>query len=155
HLRWTRDTKGCFLPLFERRVNRQWLPETWAETGGIIGARLGRIIETGSRIHDPVALLELDPVQGLDIDDYADWAVAEYYAGRKSIVIRADAAPQLGMGHVFRSLALAHELSSHQVTIATRCDGDYALGADYLRRSPYDLELLSDETQFVLYCRRR
>src|SRR5690606_30931581 len=114
-----------------------------------------QIRETGSRIHEPVALLELDAVEGLDIDDYAHWAVAEYYAGRKSIVIRADAAPRLGMGHVFRAMALAHELASHDVVIATRSDGPYALGAEYLRRTPYRVEILADEDAFLPYCRRR
>lgn len=155
HLRWTRDADGRPRPLFAERVNRQWLPETWAETGGIIGGRLGRILETGSRIHEPVALLELDPTEGLDIDDYAHWAVAEYYAGRKSIVIRADAAPQLGMGHVFRAMALAHELASHDVVIVTRSDGPYALGAEYLRRTPYRVEILAHEEEFLPYCHRR
>ena len=152
-LRWTRDGNGAPSPLFGKRVNRQWLPESWAETGGIIGARLGAILEQGSRIQQPMALLELDPVEGLDIDDHADWAVAEYYASRRSIVIRADASPDRGMGHVYRAVALAHELAAHDLTIATRSDGPYALGADFLARTPYRVHRLTGTDAFLDLCR--
>ena len=152
HLRWGRDERGQPVPLFEERVNRQWLPETWAETGGVIGARLGRILETGSRIQAPVALLEVDPVEGLDIDDYAHWAVAEHYAGRRSIVIRADASRESGMGHVYRALALANELASHAPVLATRCDGPFELGADFLARTAYEVRRLRGDEGFVELC---
>jgi spore coat polysaccharide biosynthesis predicted glycosyltransferase SpsG/CMP-N-acetylneuraminic acid synthetase len=152
YLRWGRDDQGQPVPLFAERANRQWLPETWAETGGVIGARLGGILERGSRIQAPVALLDLDPVEGLDIDDYADWAVAEYYAGRRSVVIRADASREWGMGHVYRAMALANELASHSVVIATRCDGPFALGAEFLARTPYRVHRLRDNGEFVDFC---
>src|SRR5690606_26486356 len=62
---------------------------------------------------------------------------------------------RLGMGHVFRALALAHELASHDVVIVTRSDGPYALGAEYLRRTPYRIETLTTEEQFLPYCKSR
>ena len=50
------------------------------------------------------------------------------------IVIRADASPALGMGHVYRALALEHEFAAlgHEVTLTTRSEGEYALGYDFL-----------------------
>lgn len=149
HLRWTRDADGHATPLYEQRVNRQWLPETWAETGGVIGARIGRIIADSTRIQHPIALLPLSTKEGLDIDGYADWAVAEFYLSRRRIVVRADAAPALGMGHVYRALALAHVLSEHDLRLVTRSDGDFALGADFLRRHPYELTTVADESAFI------
>lgn len=148
-LRWTRGEDGKAAPLFRERVNRQWLPESWAETGGIIGARLGAILEHGSRIQQPMALLELDAMEGLDIDDHADWAVAEYYASRRSILIRADAGPDVGMGHVYRAVALAHELAAHDLVLVTRGDGGYALGADFLARTPYRVHRLEGQEAFL------
>jgi len=148
HLRWTRDQEGNPKPLFSERVNRQWLPPVLAETGGVIASRIGDIVSAQTRIQYPVALLEVDEYEGLDIDSYADWATAEYYARRKRIVIRVDASAKLGMGHVYRAIAIAHELSEHVIKLVTRRDGDYVLGYDFLRNYPYDVEFIEREEQF-------
>lgn len=147
-LRWTLDDYNKPKPLFSRRVNRQWLPVTLAETGGIIGSRIEDIIATQTRIVEPIALIQVDKQEGLDIDTYADWAVAEYYFRRKRIVIRADASPTLGMGHVYRAIALAHELSEHSIRLITRGDGEYKLGADFLIDHPYLVETIRAEEEF-------
>jgi len=46
HLRWRIDDAGIPRPLFDERLNRQWLPRSLVETGGLIGARLGDIVRT-------------------------------------------------------------------------------------------------------------
>ncbi|MDZ4169817.1 MAG: hypothetical protein U1E26_09195 [Coriobacteriia bacterium] len=147
HLRWTL-VDGVAEPLFTERVNRQWLAPTFAETGGVIAARLGAVAEQGTRILEPVELLELDAVEALDIDTFADWAVAEHFAARRSIVIRADGAPTLGMGHVYRALALEHALAAHDLVIVTRGDGDHALGADFLEGASSRVVRIADEEAF-------
>jgi spore coat polysaccharide biosynthesis predicted glycosyltransferase SpsG len=148
HLRWSLDEQGQPAPLYKARVNRQWATPCFVETGGVIAARLGDVLASGTRIHAPTALLELDEREGLDIDTHADWATAEYFARRQRILIRGDASPLMGMGHVHRMLALAYELASHDVTLVTRSDGPNALGADFLAQAPFALEKLSDEEAF-------
>ncbi len=148
-LRWGRDEQGEPQPLFAERVNRQWLPPTWAETGGVIGARLSDIVQRGTRIIDPIALIELDPIEGLDIDTYADWAVAEFYASRRRIVIRADAGLTLGMGHVYRALALFLELHDHDVRVAVRTDEAHSLGAEFLRQHDVAVEGIEEDRDFL------
>ncbi len=148
HLRWEVDAEGKPCPLFEARVNRQWLPRVFAETGGIIGARLGDIVNRGTRIGDPVSLLEIEQASALDIDSFSDWAVAEYYASRRRIVIRADAGPGLGMGHAYRALALEHALAEHDLTIVTRSDGDHLLGADFLHTHSSRVRTVASEAEF-------
>lgn len=151
HLRWTRDENGNPQPLFTRRVNRQWQPVTLAETGGIIGTHIGDLVENGTRILHPITLLEVDRDEGLDIDTYADWAVAEFLARQQRIVIRADASKLLGMGHVYRALALAQELNEHNLKIVTRKDDEYQLGADFFAQHPYPLETIDDDDKFLLF----
>ena len=147
HLRWTmEDAKAR--PLFVERVNRQWLQPQLAETGGIIGARLKKIVDAGTRVVEPVGLLEVSQVEGVDIDDFADWAVAEFYATRRTILIRADAGSSLGMGHVYRALALNHELARHDVHVVTRFDPERELGPDFLRERLGAIEVVEDEDQF-------
>ena len=154
-LRWTRDEDGKPVPLFSKRVNRQFLPPTYVETGGVIACRLGDIIECGTRIVDPVFLLELEADEAIDIDDHADWAVAEYVGTRRTIVIRADGSRALGLGHVYRALALCYELCEHNVMIAARSDGEYDLGLNVLRRHPFRLEPLENGEAFASVLERQ
>lgn len=148
HLRWRIGPEGP-TPLFEKRVNRQWLPPEYTETGGIIGATLGRIVDTGTRVIDPVQLVVLPEEESLDIDTFADWAVAEYRAGRRNIVVRADGSPQLGMGHIYRALALRASLADHDVTVMSRADGGYALGADFIADAGVAARRLESESEFI------
>jgi spore coat polysaccharide biosynthesis predicted glycosyltransferase SpsG/CTP:molybdopterin cytidylyltransferase MocA len=151
HLRWTRDEAGRATPLFAARVNRQWLPPTFAETGGLIGARLGDVLATGTRVLEPVALIELDAREGLDIDSHADWAAAEFHLRRKRIAIRADASPLLGMGHVYRAVALANEMTENEIRIATLADEAHALGARFLAERPHPVQRVADEASFLAF----
>jgi spore coat polysaccharide biosynthesis predicted glycosyltransferase SpsG/CMP-N-acetylneuraminic acid synthetase len=154
HLRWTRDEHGKPAPLYKARVNRQWAAPCFVETGGIIAARIGDVLAHKTRIVQPVELLELGEMEGLDIDTHADWAMAEYFAQRKRILIRGDASPKHGMGHVHRMLALAYELASHRVTLVTRKDGDNELGARFLGSAPFDLAAIDGEEEFFALLER-
>ncbi|MFW6090042.1 MAG: cytidylyltransferase domain-containing protein [Gemmatimonadota bacterium] len=148
HLRWTTDGDGRAVPLYEERLNRQELPPIFVETGGVIGVRIGDLMREGTRIQQPVSLLPLDAEEALDIDHYVDWAVAEYLVRRKRIYIRADASAGLGMGHVYRALALAHEFARHDLTLITRSDGECALGAEFLAARPYRVRRIERESEF-------
>lgn len=154
HLRWTRDDQGKPAPLYKARVNRQWAAPCFVETGGIIAARIGDVLAHKTRIVQPVELLELSEMEGLDIDTHADWAMAEYFAQRKRILIRGDASPKHGMGHVHRMLALAYELASHRVTLVTRGDGGNELGAKFLANAPFDLATIEDDAGFYALLER-
>lgn len=145
HLRWTRDAEGRFTPAYTARVNRQLLPPLWRETGGVIGARLGEALARGTRVIQPVELVEVGADEALDIDDFADFAVAQYHVRRRRLAIRADGARALGLGHVNRALALASELAEHQPVIVTRGDGDFALGAGLLTQSPFEVRVVASE----------
>ena len=148
HLRWTIDKNEKPEPLFTERLNRQWLPPILAETGGLIGTRISYLLEKKTRIVQPVALLEVSSEEGLDIDDFKDWAVAKFIANRKRIVIRTDGGPTLGMGHIYRAIALAQELGEHQLMIVA-CDQEgYQLGAEFLAAQPYPLQTITDEADF-------
>jgi spore coat polysaccharide biosynthesis predicted glycosyltransferase SpsG/CMP-N-acetylneuraminic acid synthetase len=148
-LRWTVDERGSPAALFTERVNRQWLPPTLIETGGMIGARMRDIVDHGTRIIEPVSLVELGSIEGLDIDTYADWAVAEFYASRRRIAIRADAGPDLGMGHVYRAYALFLELHDHDVRVVVSGDEVHRLGVDFLRGHDVAIEMVEGEKGFL------
>lgn len=146
HLRWRKDKEGIFEPQFTKRVNRQELPLDYRETGGIIGAKLGDITATGTRINNPVFALPVTAEEAIDIDSHADLYVAAHFLTRKKVAVRVDAAYFLGMGHVYRALALVTELARHDVRIYIR--EDYPLSCKFFSDKPYPVVKIRDESDF-------
>jgi spore coat polysaccharide biosynthesis predicted glycosyltransferase SpsG/CMP-N-acetylneuraminic acid synthetase len=153
HLGWRVSDGGTPRPDYQARVNRQKLPPQFRETGAVIGCRLGDLKKHGTRIIQPIHLIEVDKKEALDIDDFSDWAVAQYRVSRRSILIRADANEKLGMGHVFRALAVAQELAHHDLTIA--CDAAGPLAASMLSNYPFDVVEVSGDAGFVALVQAR
>lgn len=137
HLGWRLGEDGQPEPDYQERVNRQKLPPQFRESGAIIGCRISDLKARGTRIIQPIRLIPVGKEESLDIDDFTDWAVAEHLASRRRIVIRADASKTLGMGHVYRALAMAQELARHKVVLAT--DSSQPLGASLLSQYPFEL----------------
>ena len=147
HLTWSLSDEGhAPAPLFENRMNRQMIPPVFRETGGVIGARLGDIFAEGTRVVDPVGLVRVSESEGIDIDSFGDLLEAEHWISRAKIVIRADAGVKLGMGHIYRGIAIAQELARHEVIFAIATDD--AIAARLLRETPFDFNLVSDTGEF-------
>lgn len=146
HLRWIGDGSGNVVPGFTARVNRQELPETYRETGGIIGARIGDIATHGTRVLAPTEVIVLGEDEAIDIDTYSDLYATAHLLSRKKVALRVDASTRLGMGHVYRMLAVASELARHEVTIYL--SKDQQLGIDFFARFPYRTVLVSDDADF-------
>jgi len=142
HLAWTMDDSGRAVPLYERRVNRQQLPPRLKETGGVFASRRDVVTPTG-RIGRDVRLLELDPIEGLDIDGIADWWVAEKALNRRRIVFRVDGSRELGMGHVYRALTLAGHLLDHELLFVMRAD--LPMGVELVRASHYPVQTFTGD----------
>ena len=151
HLGWQIDENGKPTPDYNARVNRQLLPPQFRESGAIIGARIENILEKGTRIIQPIALIEPEAKEAIDIDTFADWAVAEHYATRKQIVFRTDASKNLGMGHVYRTLAVAQELARHELVIVLSKDQE--LGQEFFAEYPFRVELVANDDEFVNFVR--
>ena len=147
HLGWLLDEQGNPRPDYASRVNRQQLPTHFRESGAVIAARVGDILEFGTRIVAPISLIELPEKEAVDIDTFADWAVAEHFATRRKILLRTDAAKELGMGHVYRTLALAYALARHDLTIVL--SKDKPLGIEFFDEYPFAYETIEDDLQFV------
>lgn len=147
HLSWTLDSDGNPQPLYSARVNRQQLPPNLRESGAIIGCRIADLKKNQTRIVRPIALVPLPENESLDIDTFADLVVAEHWKTRLNVVIRADAAPTLGMGHVYRAIALAQSLARHQILLVT--SAAMPLGAEFFSQFPFEQVTVDGDSQFV------
>lgn len=147
HLSWTIDESGKPRPLYQARVNRQQLPPNFRESGAIIGCRIADLKLHQTRIVEPIALVQLPENESLDIDTFADLVVAEHWKSRLNIVIRADAGPKLGMGHVYRAMALAQSLARHRVLLVS--SSSMPLGDEFFAQYPFAHQAVADDTAFV------
>lgn len=147
HLGWRIGSDGMPEPDYAARVNRQFLPPQFRESGAVIGCRIETLMATGTRINQPVRLVEVTKAEALDIDDFSDWAVAEHMVSRRRIVIRVDGGPTLGLGHIYRALALAQELARHDVLLVT--DASQQLGGRILSDYPFPHQPVDGEAGFL------
>ncbi len=152
HLAWRLDEGGNPRPDYAARVNRQQLPPHFRESGAIIGARIGDVVKFETRIVEPIRLIEVPEGEALDIDTFADWAIAEHLATRRRILLRTDAARELGMGHAYRTLALAYALARHEITIVLSVDKP--LGVGFFQEYPFRVETVEDELAFLNLARK-
>lgn len=115
HLSWGYDEEAeKYYPLYEERLNRQYLPKAYKETGSIFASKREFVTEN-SRLGNNIGLIEISKQESIDIDNYEDWWVAERILKKKKILIKTDANHEIGTGHVFRGLALASKLVNHEV----------------------------------------
>lgn len=54
--------------------------------------------------------------RAIEINSYQDWWICERLLQRRHVVFVVVGYPAIGMGHVYRALMLAHEISGHKVT---------------------------------------
>lgn len=73
--------------------------------------------------------------RGLEILDYQDWWICERLLGRRHVVFVVAGYPAIGMGHVYRALMLAHEISAHKVTFV--CTGQSELAVESVASRDY------------------
>lgn len=138
HLNWTRDSSGLPLPRYTARLNRQFLPPNFRETGAIIACQR-RVLEQGSRIGQRVGIVEISKTEAIDIDDYFDWWLAEKSMRRKRICLHVVGNTTFGLGHVYRALTLADRLIDHELVFLV--SEDSMLAAEIIRNRFYPVEV--------------
>ena len=112
HLSWGYDEKNKkYFPNFDERLNEQYLPKEYVETGGIFATRRG-FLTPNSRLGKNVDLIEISKQESINIDDYEDWWIIEHYINNKSIAIVVKADNEVGINHIDRCISIASKLQS-------------------------------------------
>ncbi len=73
--------------------------------------------------------------RAMEINSYQDWWLCERLLNRRHVVFVVAGYPAIGMGHVFRSLMLAHEISHHKITFI--CTKESELAASSIAARDY------------------
>lgn len=54
--------------------------------------------------------------RAIEINSYQDWWICERLLARRHVVFVVAGYPAIGMGHIYRSLMVAHEITHHRIT---------------------------------------
>lgn len=148
-LSW-RARDGRLVPLFEKEGRRDEQAPVYRENGGVVAMR--RVVLDGaSRFGERIGYLVLDRRAGFTVHDLEDFWMAERLLRQPRILFRADGGRRLGMGHVYRSLAIADALrQASQADVAFLMSGEHAEGIATVSRAGYPVRVAGDsrlETQ--------
>ncbi|MGE9985942.1 cytidine 5'-phosphate N-acetylneuraminic acid synthetase [Desulfovibrio sp. SGI.169] len=81
--------------------------------------------------------------RSIEIQSYQDWWICERLLRRRHVVFVVAGYPAIGMGHVFRALMLAHEITSHKITFV--CTRESELAVESVARKEYRIVRQGDE----------
>ena len=138
HLAWEmRD--GIPRPGYAERLNRQFLPRRFQETGGVVASHR-RWVRPDSRFGPRVALEVVDAIEGLDIDSPEDWLFAEAALGRRRVAFITIGDELNGLGHVTRTRNLLECLHGHPTLVL--CDPSQRLAIERLRSACHRVEVV-------------
>lgn len=136
-LSWTQN-EDKYQPLYEKRLNRQYLKPTYTETGGFFISRRS-IVTENNRIGSKVSLYLLDDSENIDIDTFQDWAICEYLLKKKKILFVLTGNSIAGLGHVYNSLLVANDILNHEIYFLV--DKDSNLAAEVLSKYNYKVAI--------------
>lgn len=105
HLAWeVKD--GKLVPAYEKRLNRQYLPKRYTETGAFVISKAAVITEN-TRIGNKVEIYEISEKEAIDIDTFRDLVCAEQVLKEKKTAIIVNGNNDIGLGHISRALELS------------------------------------------------
>lgn len=88
-----------------------------------------------SKVDNNIKPFVLNDEKSIEIENYQDWWVCEKILQRKRIVFNVIGSIEIGMGHIYHSLALAHEITDHEVIFV--CDEKYKIAVDKIAAMDY------------------
>jgi len=147
HLYWKKH-KGKFVPINEKRANRQYLDPIYKETGAILISRR-EIITAKNRLGKKIFFLETPPLESIDIDSYQDWWLCEKILKRLTVLFRVEGNRNIGLGHVCRATTIARQLSfDHNVVFLVSRKS--VLGINKIKEDNYRIFTFSKKNEELI-----
>ena len=139
-LRWKAED-GLLRPLFNRAGRRDEQEPVYLENGAIVAISRD-VLESDARFGNSVGFVVLDKREGFSVHDLEDFWMAERLLREPRILFRVDGSRVRGMGHVYRSLAVAEALrEGSRAEIAFLMSADHAEGIATVSKSGYPVRV--------------
>jgi spore coat polysaccharide biosynthesis predicted glycosyltransferase SpsG/CMP-N-acetylneuraminic acid synthetase len=131
-------------PLFASEGRRSHQEPLYKENGAVVAMRRA-VLDQPSRFGERVSFLILDKQQGFTVYDLEDFWMAERLLRQPRILFRTDGSARVGMGHVFRSLAIADAVrETSQAELAFLMSADHKEGILEVTRRGHAVKVVAD-----------
>jgi spore coat polysaccharide biosynthesis predicted glycosyltransferase SpsG len=107
------------------------------------------LVDDGRRVGENPSFHEVSREEGIDIDTYSDWKLAESQLQRKDVIYRLIGNGDAGTGHVYRGITIADHIFDHDILFAVESKDDLAM--QKLDESNYDYRVFDDEPALLQY----
>jgi CMP-N-acetylneuraminic acid synthetase/spore coat polysaccharide biosynthesis predicted glycosyltransferase SpsG len=142
-LNW-RERDGRLVPAFKKEGRREEQPPIYKENGAVVALRRA-VLDGPTRFGERVGFLVLDKRAAFTVYDLEDFWMAERLLRQPRILFRADGSAGIGMGHVYRSLAIADALrETSRAEIAFLMSAEHSEGIVTVSRSGYPVRVAGD-----------
>lgn len=110
HLTWgVKDGKK--VPNYAKRLNRQYLPPCYVETGAFVISKAS-IVSNETRIGERVDVFEVPENESQDVDTFSDLQSVAATLNKNKVAIYVNGNNKRGIGHIYRALEIADEFFS-------------------------------------------
>ena len=142
-LSW-RAEAGRLRPLFDKEGRRDEQQPVYKENGAVVALRR-EVLDGATRFGEKVGYLTLDKRSAFTVHDLEDFWMAERLLRTPRILFRVDGSTALGMGHVYRSLAIADALrESSRADVAFLMTASHAEGLTTVSKYGYPVRLAGE-----------
>ena len=107
HLSWG-ETGGKKTPNYKERLNRQFLPPCYLETGAFVISK-ACVVTDKTRIGNTVDVYELSKNEAVDVDSFSDLREVSDILNEQKVAIYVNGNNKRGIGHIYRALEIADE----------------------------------------------
>lgn len=109
HLSWG-EKDGKKVPNYKERLNRQYLPPCYLETGAFVISKYSSVTSK-TRIGQKVDVFKVSEDEAIDIDTFEDLAVVKNILEKQKVAIYVNGNNKRGIGHIYRALEIADEFN--------------------------------------------
>lgn len=107
HLSWG-EKDGKKIPNYTKRLNRQYLPPYYMETGAFVISKR-QVVTPESRIGKSVDIFEVPEKESIDVDTFEDLRSVASLLSQEKVAIYVNGNNKRGIGHIYRALEIADE----------------------------------------------
>lgn len=107
HLSWG-EKNGKKVPNYTERLNRQYLPSCYMETGAFVVSKAS-VVTPNTRIGEKVDVYEIPEDESHDVDSFEDLRSVAATLDREKVAIYVNGNNKRGIGHIYRALEMADE----------------------------------------------
>lgn len=107
HLSWS-EKDGKKVPNYKERLNRQYLPPCYLETGAFVISKRS-VVTLQTRIGEKVDVFEVSEREAVDVDTFEDLKSVASLLEEEKVAIYVNGNNKRGIGHIYRALEIADE----------------------------------------------